>query len=126
MTKSAKAFSSEVDPAHVKKMQSAEEESRFRGGGNGSRRILHLLRACMILPLIIAMPGANAQDEDKPTVEKLLKGGWSVAGYAAQGTTYILFKHDDQDYLVQCSVLYDTTRGTRAMERVKTNCYELH
>jgi hypothetical protein len=25
-----------VDPAHVKKMRSLEEESRFRGNGNGS------------------------------------------------------------------------------------------
>jgi hypothetical protein len=30
------AFSSEVDPAHVKKMRSLEEGRRFRGNGNGS------------------------------------------------------------------------------------------
>ena len=29
------------------------------------------------------------------------------------------------DHLVQCSVLYDTTRGATQAERVKTNCYEL-
>ena len=55
-----------------------------------------------------------------------MKNGWTVAGYAAQGTTFILLKHERQPYLVQCSVLYDTTRGAKATERVKTNCYELH
>ena len=91
-----------------------------------SPRRIHLLSFCIILHLIVGPPGgANAQDEDKLTVGKLLKAGWNVAGYAAQGTTYILFKHEDQDYLVQCSVLYDTTRGTNDMERVKTNCYAL-
>jgi hypothetical protein len=31
--RTAEAFSSEVDPAHVKKMRSLGEESRFRGNG---------------------------------------------------------------------------------------------
>jgi hypothetical protein len=89
-------------------------------------RNLHPLGSCMMLFLAGVTPGsASAQDESRPTVEKLLKDGWSVAGYAAQGPTFILFKHDNRDYLVQCSVLYDTTRGTKTMERVKTNCYEL-
>jgi hypothetical protein len=34
-----RAFSSEVDPAHVKKMRPLGNESRFRGDGSGSRGI---------------------------------------------------------------------------------------
>jgi hypothetical protein len=69
---------------------------------------------------------ARAQEDAQPSIERLLADGWKVTGYVAQGTTYILFGHPDRHYLVQCSVLYDTTRGARQAERVRTNCYELH
>jgi hypothetical protein len=66
-----------------------------------------------------------ARAEAPLTIAELVRDGWSVAGYAAQGNTYILFRKDGADHLVQCSVLYDTTRGATQAERVKTNCYEL-
>lgn len=79
-----------------------------------------------ILPYLADAPSARAQSETPPSIEQLLSDGWKVAGYVAQGTTFILFSHPDRKYLVQCSVLYDTTRGTKWAERVRTNCYELH
>jgi len=92
-----------------------------------ARRWLHLLGSWIVFLLIVATSGySSAQNENQLSIEQLLKDGWSVAGYAAQGTTFILFKNESRNYLVQCSVLYDTSRGPRATERVKTNCYELH
>ena len=38
----------------------------------------------------------------------------------------MLFKHKDRNYFVQCSVVYDATRGGKASEHVITNCYEIH
>jgi hypothetical protein len=90
-------------------------------------RWLHIISSWIIFLLIIVTSGsAHAQNVNQLTIEQLLKDGWSIAGYAAQGTTFILLKNESRSYLVQCSVLYDTTRGARAAERVKTNCYELH
>ncbi|PSC05831.1 hypothetical protein SLNSH_06740 [Alsobacter soli] len=79
----------------------------------------------MLAAAIVVGGPAAAQGDPHLTVEQLLNDGWKVAGYAGQGTMYILFRHDDRPYLVQCSVLYDTTRGARMTERVRTNCYEL-
>lgn len=57
------------------------------------------------------------------TIEKLVTDGWEVAGYIAASDirSLILFKHRDQKYLVQCSVLVDVTRA----QRLVTVCYEL-
>ena len=58
------------------------------------------------------------------TVEGLLSDGWEIAGFGAlsfEGRSFILFKHKDRNYLVQCSVLYDVLRT----KRVVTNCYEV-
>lgn len=85
------------------------------------KRLLTWLCACWLA----ATAEAWAQGDPQLSVEQLLKDGWTVAGYAGQGTMYILLHHPDQKYLVQCSVLYDTTRGSRMAERVRTNCYEL-
>jgi hypothetical protein len=79
-----------------------------------------------VLLTTVTLDPARAQGEDQLTVEKLLKDGWTVAGYAAQRTTFILLKHESRPYLVQCSILYDTTRGSGTAERVQSNCYELH
>ena len=38
-----------------------------------------------------------------------------------EGRSFILFKHTDVHYLVQCSVLFDVLRT----KRVVTNCYEV-
>ena len=67
---------------------------------------------------------AFAQTPAIITIEQLLGDGWEIAGYGAlsfEGRTFILFKHKDQKYLVQCSVLYDVLRT----KRVVTNCYEV-
>jgi hypothetical protein len=70
--------------------------------------------------LLIATP-ASAQPQI--TIEKLLTDGWEVAGYIAASDvrSLILFKHKDQKYLVQCSILVDVTR----VQRLVTVCYEL-
>ena len=70
-----------------------------------------------------ALPSA-AQAPQPLSVEQLLTDGWEIAGYGAlsfEGRTFILFKHKDRHYLVQCSVLYDVLRT----KRVLTNCYEV-
>jgi hypothetical protein len=90
-----------------------------------SRYRLRALLAAGILTAITLGP-ARALGEDQLTIEKLLKDGWTVAGYAAQRTTFILLKHESRPFLVQCSILYDTTRGAATAERVQSNCYELH
>jgi len=82
--------------------------------------------AAAILVSAATVGATRAQGEDQLNIEKLLKDGWTVAGYAAQRTTFILLKHESRTYLVQCSILYDTTRGAGTAERVQSNCYELH
>jgi hypothetical protein len=67
---------------------------------------------------------AHAQDGQAVTIEGLLKSGWQIAGYSdtADGwSAFILFRHPDQPYLVQCRAGYDVMRE----KRVRTNCYEL-
>jgi hypothetical protein len=62
---------------------------------------------------------------EPPTIERLLDQGWDLAGYVGTSdnrSSLMLFRHKDKKYLVQCSVLYDATRGPRPM----INCYELH
>lgn len=58
------------------------------------------------------------------TIEGLIKAGWQVAGYtgAFDGrSSFILFRHPNETYLVQCRAGYDVTRA----ERVTLNCYSL-
>ena len=66
---------------------------------------------------------AEPTDEDF-TIEGLLKGGWQIAGYTGamdNWSTFILFRHPDQPYLVQCRSGYDVTR----QQRTQSHCYEL-
>jgi hypothetical protein len=68
---------------------------------------------------------ARAQPAPTLSVEQLLTDGWEIAGYGAlsfEARSFILFKHKDRHYLVQCSVLFDVLRA----KRVVTNCYEVH
>jgi hypothetical protein len=90
------------------------------------KRTSRVVAGAVLSSLALPLGTAGAQDQVPPTIEELLKDGWTVAGYAAQGTTYILLRHEGLHYLVQCSVLYDTTRGAKTADRVRTNCYELH
>lgn len=80
----------------------------------------HLL--CVALLLAGLAGSAHAQARDNP-IEKLLEGGWEVAGFVAawENRTLILFKHKDHRHLVQCSVLIDVTRNPRVLPV----CYEI-
>jgi hypothetical protein len=84
-----------------------------------------------ILGIVVAICAAAkpvlAQNQPAISIEHLITDGWEIAGYAASSGPYsfILFKHKDHHFLIQCSVLYDATRGQRAVERVVTNCYEV-
>ena len=62
--------------------------------------------------------------ENEPAIEELLKTGWQIAGYSQafdNRSTFILFRHPEQTYLVQCRVGYDVTRNPS----VYSICYEL-
>jgi hypothetical protein len=57
-------------------------------------------------------------------IETLLKGGWQIAGYTStldDRSAFILFRHPDETYLVQCRASYDVTRTPP----VTSNCYKL-
>jgi hypothetical protein len=82
----------------------------------------------MRFPLGLAMAfiiGVASAAEPGLTIEKLLRDGWEIAGYTGtfdNRASLMLFRHKDQNFLVQCSILYDVTRNPRA----NVNCYELH
>jgi hypothetical protein len=53
-----------------------------------------------------------------------LKGGWQIAGYTStldSRSAFILFRHAEETYLVQCRASYDVTRTPP----VTSNCYKL-
>ena len=62
--------------------------------------------------------------DDEPTIEALLKSGWQIAGYTGavdNWSTFVLFRHPDQTYQVQCRTGYDATREPH----IKPHCYKL-
>jgi hypothetical protein len=62
--------------------------------------------------------------EDDPSISTMLKEGWQIAGYSQASdnrSTFILFRHLDQTYLVQCRAGYDATRTPRT----HSICYRL-
>jgi hypothetical protein len=66
----------------------------------------------------------SATAEESTTIAALLKDGWQIAGYASTFDTrsaFILFRHPDETYLVQCRASYDVTRTPP----VTSNCYKL-
>ena len=75
--------------------------------------------------LLGAPPHASAETaDDEPTIEALLKAGWQIAGYTGavdNWSTFILLRHPDQPYLVQCRAGYDATREPH----IKPHCYKL-
>jgi len=88
--------------------------------GNAFRRA-----AAVALALAACLP-AGAQTPTPISVSQLLADGWEIAGYApslAMVGSVILFRHKDKNYLVQCTAVYDATRGLH--NRVVTNCYEI-
>ena len=65
-----------------------------------------------------------AAPEETITVATLLKSGWQIAGYTGASdsrSTFILFRHPDEPYLVQCRASYDVSRTPS----VTLNCYKL-
>ena len=65
-----------------------------------------------------------AAAEENISIETLLKAGWQIAGYTStldSRSAFILFRHPDETYLVQCRASYDVTRTPPA----HSNCYKL-
>jgi hypothetical protein len=65
-----------------------------------------------------------AAPEEALTIATLLKGGWQIAGYTStldSRSAFILFRHPEETYLVQCRASYDVTRTPP----VTSNCYKL-
>ena len=65
-----------------------------------------------------------AAPEENIAIATLLKGGWQIAGYTSTldgRSAFILFRHPDETYLVQCRASYDVTRTPP----VTSNCYKL-
>jgi len=71
-----------------------------------------------------AHAGLAADEDSELAIADLLKGGWEIAGYTStvdNRSTFILFRHPQEPYLVQCRSGYDVTREPR----VFSNCYAL-
>ena len=88
-----------------------------------SRSTVYVLLGCALLAAtmhaVIAEPA-----EEALSIEDLLRGGWQIAGYTGamdNWSTFILFKHPDQPYLVQCRSGYDVTR----QQQTQSHCYKL-
>jgi hypothetical protein len=85
------------------------------------RQVVFAGIALAVLPSAAPAPAGTTQG---PAIEDLLKTGWQVAGYSQafdNRSTFILFRHPEQTYLVQCRVGYDVTRSPS----VYAICYEL-
>ncbi len=82
-----------------------------------------LLALGVVVSAMLA-PGPAAAEDEPITIESLLSGGWAIAGYTGafdERSAFILFRHPDKSYLVQCRAGYDVTRTPREI----SNCYEL-
>jgi hypothetical protein len=78
-----------------------------------------------------------AAPEETITIATLLKGGWQIAGYTStldSRSAFILFRHPEEPYLVQCRASYDVTRylvqcrasyDVTRTPPVTSNCYKL-
>jgi len=87
------------------------------------RTLRRTVAAGALLLAVGAAPSLGADDEEI-SIEALLKSGWEIAGYTStvdNRSTFILFRHAGEPYLVQCRTGYDVTRSPR----VHTNCYQL-
>jgi hypothetical protein len=85
----------------------------------------HLLLATVAIAAILASPIAASAQIEEGTIESLLKGGWQIAGYTSSlsdnRSTFILFRHTDENYLIQCQAGYDVTRRPP----IFSHCYKL-
>jgi hypothetical protein len=78
----------------------------------------------VLLTAAVAAAVSAETSDDEPTIEGLLKAGWQIAGYTGavdNWSTFVLFRHPDQTYLVQCRAGYDATREPH----IKPHCYKL-
>ena len=93
--------------------------------GSGRRFSTFFASIAAFAWLLGAVSDASAQTTDEePTIEALLKSGWQIAGYTGavdNWSTFVLFRHPDQTYLVQCRAGYDATREPH----IKPHCYKL-
>ena len=90
--------------------------------GSNTRLRPAAIAAAVLTMLACATLSARAQEN--LSIEGLLKGGWQIAGYTAPGdnrSSFILFRHPDHMYLVNCRVGYDVNRKPRSY----SNCYAL-
>ena len=94
-------------------------------GKRPSRRNAVAFRRIVFASLATLILSANVSTaaEDGPAIGELLKTGWQIAGRQAfdNRSTFILFRHPEQNYLVQCRVGYDVTRTPSTY----SICYEL-
>ena len=71
-----------------------------------------------------------AAPEENISIETLLKAGWQIEGYTStldSRSAFILFRHPDETYLVQCRASYDVTRTPPVMsELLQTAIAEAH
>ena len=90
------------------------------------RQTLHRLVLSVVVVICVSgsEPAMAQGDEEKLSIEALVKSGWQVAGYTStfdNRSAMILLKHSSESYLVQCLAGYDVQRTPR----VYVNCYEL-
>ena len=81
--------------------------------------------AVAISVAVVAFPASLlAAPQEDVSIGTLLKAGWQIAGYTStldSRSAFILFRHPDELYLVQCRASYDVTRTPSA----HSNCYKL-
>jgi hypothetical protein len=95
-------------------------------GNHPSRRYCIAFRRSVfagVASLTMSASVSNAA-EDGLAIGELLKTGWQIGGFSQafdNRSTFILFTHPDQWYLVQCRVGYDVTRTPKTY----SVCYKL-
>jgi hypothetical protein len=81
--------------------------------------------AAVLVAAAVTAHGLAAEPTgDKVSIETLLRSGWQVAGYTStfdNRSSFVLFKHPNETYLVQCLTSYDVQRTPR----VTIHCYDL-
>ena len=84
-----------------------------------------LLVAFLAAGVALSRRASGETPDNDLTIEALLKDGWQIAGYTGavdNWSTFILFRHPDRPYLIQCRAGYDVTR----QQRTQSHCYRLH
>lgn len=85
---------------------------------------MHRRAALSAMAIALSTPVSAQHGEGGETIEKLLTGGWQIAGFTNtldNRSALILFRHPDKTYLVQCRSGFDVMRKPP----VYVNCYEL-